>query len=69
MLGYALMFIVIGFVFGLFSTPSKEVHTLFILISTGWAFFHGFWGIAAYFELIIGQFLGAFLRYKMLRED
>jgi len=53
MIGFMLIFLVIGFLIGLFLSESAVIVWV-IIITVGWAFVMGPWAIATFLELVLG---------------
>ena len=58
-LGFIVLFLIIGFLIGLFAREEGVAYGLILIITIAWAFIFGPWAIATFIELAIGYSLGA----------
>ncbi len=58
-LGFIILFVIIGFFIGKETEDKGAAFTLIIIITVAWAFPFGPWAIATFFELVVGYFFGA----------
>lgn len=57
MLGFFIMFLIVGGLLGYLIEEEKKGLTVIVLLSIGWALVSGPWGIVAFVELLLGFYV------------
>lgn len=60
---YILVFIIVGFVVGLFTSEKISAYFIYIIISAIWFFVWGPFAVAAFLELVIGDYVARKIKF------